>query len=78
MFCRSGKKILFIASTVPLVHQQGAYLKNHTAAAGTTAPDGSQTKNRSRVKTITGETLPENWSSEKWNAELNKYEVCIV
>ncbi|XP_021960857.1 endoribonuclease dcr-1 [Folsomia candida] len=55
-------KIMFIASTVPLVRQQGRYLREHLG-------NGSN----DIVGIVTGDIRPEDWDGSKWKQILSEH-----
>ncbi|XP_021945451.1 endoribonuclease Dicer [Folsomia candida] len=61
----NGKKIMFVANTVPLVQQQGRYLREHVGNAHSTSNE--------IVGIVTGNMRPEDWDGSKWKQILSEH-----
>lgn len=65
---REGRKIIFLANTVPLVNQQAEYFRS--CLTNTFLNDDSQ-----HVECLTGDRNIDVWKNDKWNEVLQKFEV---
>lgn len=58
-----GKRTVFIANTIALVHQQCTFLSRHTLL---------------KCKGYTGDMNVDNWLDERWHEEINSNQVLMI